>query len=555
MNPCPLARPSVFFILGVLTASAGFGQEVSTEPLLGFAPGSHEAERRVESKALAVPSPEKARSWLRTLTEEPHVAGTPADRDTAEFVRDQLRDWGWAADLVEYEVLLNYPWPESVELKLIRPDLESLPVTEKARRRRQGLGQPRRLPGLPRLRRLGTGDRAGGLCQLRSARGFRGPGSAGRDGQGQDRPRPLRRPFPRLEGAQRPASRREGVLIYSDPADDGYAKGDVYPNGPYRPRLGDPARQRAVPLARPRRSLDAGHGRLSREPNGCRSTGSTASRAQLSPASVSPARRTSSGRRGGAGRRRLGEDDRPEARSTTSPRSPRCRSATTPPGRSSKPRRSERSRRLARGLPFAYHVGPGPAEVQFSIGMDYQIRTIWNVIATIQGSVEPDRWVMIGNHRDAWVYGAVDPGSGTAATLESLPRPRRGRRRTAGSRAGRSSTRAGTPRSTASSARPSGPRSTPTSWTQKAVLMLNVDSAVGGPDLDVDGVPSLRDLFLDAAAAVTDARIRQALRRASGSSGKRSAWASAEPVRPRRPIWRRQRPIVDRADPARSRRS
>ena len=50
--------------------------------------------------------------------------------------------------------------------------------------------------------------------------------------------------------------------------------------------------------------------------------------------------------------------------------------------------------------------------------MDYQIRPIWNVIATIPGTVEPDRWVMIGNHRDAWVYGAVDPSSGTAATLE-----------------------------------------------------------------------------------------------------------------------------------------
>ena len=53
-----------------------------------------------------------------------------------------------------------------------------------------------------------------------------------------------------------------------------------------------------------------------------------------------------------------------------------------------------------------------------SVSMDYQIRTIWNVIATIPGTVEPDRWVMVGNHRDAWVYGAVDPGSGTAATLE-----------------------------------------------------------------------------------------------------------------------------------------
>lgn len=70
------------------------------------------------------------------------------------------------------------------------------------------------------------------------------------------------------------------------------------------------------------------------------------------------------------------------------------------------------------GLPLAYHTGPGPAEVHFQVEMDYKIRPIWNVIGTIPGTVEPERWVMIGNHRDAWVYGAVNPGSGTSATLE-----------------------------------------------------------------------------------------------------------------------------------------
>src|SRR6185437_17176508 len=66
------------------------------------------------------------------------------------------------------------------------------------------------------------------------------------------------------------------------------------------------------------------------------------------------------------------------------------------------------------GLPFAYHVGPGPAAVRFKTTMKYDLRTTWNVIATIRGEVEPDRWIMVGNHRDAWVHGAVDPGSGTA---------------------------------------------------------------------------------------------------------------------------------------------
>src|SRR5215210_9020287 len=75
---------------------------------IGFAPGSRAAQAKAEAHALAVPTPERARTWLRTLTEEPHVAGTPADRKTAVFVRDKLRQWGWQAELAEYEVLLNY---------------------------------------------------------------------------------------------------------------------------------------------------------------------------------------------------------------------------------------------------------------------------------------------------------------------------------------------------------------------------------------------------------------------------------------------------------------
>ena len=92
-------------------ATVALGQVGPTPGPLGFAPGSRAAQAVAEAHALAVPTPEKARSWLRTLTEEPHVAGTPADHKTALFVRDKLREWGWEADLAEYEVLLNYPQP------------------------------------------------------------------------------------------------------------------------------------------------------------------------------------------------------------------------------------------------------------------------------------------------------------------------------------------------------------------------------------------------------------------------------------------------------------
>ena len=70
-------------------------------------------------------------------------------------------------------------------------------------------------------------------------------------------------------------------------------------------------------------------------------------------------------------------------------------------------------------LPFHYHMGPGGEKVHLVSQQDYQRRIIWDVIGKIEGSQEPDAWVVVGNHRDAWVYGAVDPNSGTAAMLEA----------------------------------------------------------------------------------------------------------------------------------------
>jgi N-acetylated-alpha-linked acidic dipeptidase len=78
-----------------------------------------------------VPTPENARNWLRVLTAEPHVAGTPADYKTAVFVRDKLREWGWQADIVELDVLLNYPQTGiPPQLALERPLVKALSLDE-----------------------------------------------------------------------------------------------------------------------------------------------------------------------------------------------------------------------------------------------------------------------------------------------------------------------------------------------------------------------------------------------------------------------------------------
>jgi N-acetylated-alpha-linked acidic dipeptidase len=185
------------------------------------------------------------------------------------------------------------------------------------------------------------------------------------------------------------------------------------------------------------------------------------------------------------------------------------------------------------GLPFAYHTGPGPVEIEMSVEMDYAVRPIWNVITRIPGTVEPDLEVVIGNHRDAWTYGAVDPNSGTAAVLEMAK---------AFSEAMKEGWK---PRRTLVLASWDGEEYGllgSTEWAEhhadeirnRVIAYLNMDSAVSGPDLGVGGVASLRNLIFAAAGSVLDPRKGKSLYEL-WEDRRRDAWANGP---------------IDRSDPA-----
>jgi N-acetylated-alpha-linked acidic dipeptidase len=516
------------------TATSGFAQNTETKPRpspLGFSPRSRAVELAAEARAVAVPTPESARGWLRTLTEEPHVAGTHADYKTALFVRDRLRAWGWTADLAEYEVLLNYPAGTPI-LELLRPDRAALPLTEKPNPADKDSDSPDAFPafhgygvsgdvkgqvvyanyGQPEdfsaLEKLGV-DVKGKIVLVRYGGIFRGL---------------------KVRNAQKRGA--AGVLIYSDPADDGFARGDVYPLGPYRP--GSALQRGSVQFlslgpgdpSTPEGPSVKGAKRLPTDPRHGFPLDDEAHNQQDLPggppvhvASVKEWEQASSQKRSDY--------------FATIPSLPISYDAARPIlaalGGPNVPSGWQG------GLPLPYHVGPGPAEVRFAIQMEYRVRTIWNVIATLKGSVEPDRWVLIGNHRDAWVYGAVDPGSGTAATLETC-------------RALGAAVKAGwSPRRTivyASWDAEEYGLVGSTEWADehakeldtKAVLLLNVDSAVGGHELDMDGVPSSRDLLLDSAGAVTDVRSGKSLRDV-WTEKKRGQWATGAPIDFYDPLW------------------
>jgi N-acetylated-alpha-linked acidic dipeptidase len=172
------------------------------------------------------------------------------------------------------------------------------------------------------------------------------------------------------------------VIIYSDPWDDGYFKGDPYPNGPWRPSTG----------------VQRGSVQYLFYYPGDPTTPGIASTMDLPESKRTPPEKAV---------------DLPKI-----PVTPISYADATPIMQNLGGPESPRSWQGA--LPFTYHVGPGPVKVHLAVKLAYRYTTIWDVIGIVKGSQWPNEWVVSGNHRDAWVYGAVDPNSGTAAQLEAV---------------------------------------------------------------------------------------------------------------------------------------
>ena len=438
-------------------------KDAAAPALDGFTADGSTAERQLEKRFRAVPAPASAREHLRTLTREPHVAGTPEDYRTAVYVRDQLRKFGLSAEIKEYQVLLPYPKQPTV-LELVAPRRERLKLQEAVLPQDPSSSNARIIPlfngysatgdvtaplvyvnyGLPddyrALQKLKV-DVKGKIVIARYGRSFRG----------------VKAKVAEENGAV-------GLVIYSDPADDGYAQGDVYPNGPWRPETS--AQRGSVlylfqypgdPLT-PGAPATSGTPRLKQDDPAL-----NIPRIPVQPISYGDARRLLEPLHG----------------------------AVRPAG-------------FQGGLPFAYHVGgTEDVRVHLKTEMDFQIRTIWNVIGRVEGAEEKDRWVVLGNHRDAWTFGAVDPNSGTTAMLElarglgELLKTNWRPRRTIilGSWDGEEHGLIGS-----------------TEWAEdnaaelreKAVAYLNMDSAVSGANFGASSVPTLWGLIRSSARDVRD---------------------------------------------------
>jgi N-acetylated-alpha-linked acidic dipeptidase len=362
------------FLLVLAAAAAGPATAAAAD-LFGFTPDEAFTEQSLEQRFDADINAAELREWLKTLSSEPNQVGSPHDKANAELVRDLFGQWGWDARLETFEVL--YPTLKQHTLEMIAPTKfvatlkePPIPGDESSARTAGGL-QAYNIYG-------GDGDVTGELVYLNYGMpdDYKDLARRGIDVKG-------RIVITRYGGGWRglkPKLAQEhgaiGCIIYSDPRDDGYGPGDVYPQGGWRPAEGlqrgsvqDLTLYSGDPLT-PGVGATKSAKRLPIE------QAKTILKIPVLPISYA--------------------DAQPLLAALEGP--------VVPPG-------------WRGALPITYHFGPGPAKVHLAISSDWGMKTLYDVIAKIPGAQSPDEWIVRGNHRDGWVFGAWDPLSGHVAML------------------------------------------------------------------------------------------------------------------------------------------
>ena len=365
-----------FSIVLALAAGLAFTPRQEAEPLLGFSATAATDQYELERRFDALLDGSNQREWMELLTRQPFWTGSPYNRETADWLAQQFRDWGFQVELERFDVL--YPTPRIRELELTGPTRYTARLREPTldEDRTSGI-EADRLPtfnaysadgdvtgelvyvnyGIPadyeELERRGI-DVAGKIVIARYGGSWRG----------------IKPKVAAEHGAI-------GAIIYSDPADDGYGAGNVYPDGPYRMEQGV---QRGSVLDMPQYPgdpLTPGYGATPDANRLAPEDAPTIMKIPVLPISYGDALPLLSA---------LGGDVVPGA--------------------------------WRGGLPITYHAGPGPATVRLHVEFNWDLAPAYNVIARLTGSEYPDEWVIRGNHRDGWAMGAADPISGLVTLME-----------------------------------------------------------------------------------------------------------------------------------------
>ena len=356
-----------------LTAPA---QTTPEKPLLGFAPAAAAAEYQLESRFDAQLKADNLRQWMKRLAAHPHHVGSPYDKDNAEFMAALFKSWGYETRIDVSYVL--FPTPKLRKLEMVAPtaftaSLAETPVAEDATS-----GQTaEQLPTYNAFSKDGDVTAELVFVNYGVPKDYEELARRGIDVKGKIVLAKYGGSWRGIKPKVAAEKGAVGCLIYSDPKDDGYFQGDVYPKGAYKNETGA---QRGSVLDMPTYPgdpLTPGYGSTKNAKRLDYKTAPTLTQIPVLPISYA--------------------DATPLLKALAGPVAPAdWRGA----------------------LPLTYHLGPGPARVHLQVAFNWKTEPIYNVIATLKGKELPDEWVLRGNHHDAWVNGASDPLSGMVAELE-----------------------------------------------------------------------------------------------------------------------------------------
>src|SRR5258706_778065 len=365
-----------FFFAGLSLAPFGSHVIADEQPLFGYSAESSHTERQWEENLRAIPSPDNLGDYMKRLSARPHNVGSPYDKDNAEWIASKFKEFGLDTHIEQFDVLFPTPKERAVELveggpkfsaKLPEPALSQDPTSNQ---------QTEQLPtykaysidgdvtaplvyvnyGIPedyeQLERMGISVK-GKIVIARYYHSWRG----------------IKPKVAAEHGAV-------GCLIYSDPHEDGFVRGETFPAGPFRPLDGVQRGSVADMPFYPGDPLTPGVGATKDAKRLKIEDAPTITKIPVLPISYA--------------------DAHPLLTAFN------CRVA--PDG-------------WRGGLGITYHVGPGPAKVHLKVKSNWDIKPLYDVIGKIQGAAFPDERVIRGNHHDAWANGADDPISGRVVLL------------------------------------------------------------------------------------------------------------------------------------------
>ncbi len=366
-------RTSLLFLISLALVAQSFGQNAQ---IMGFAPESALAQKSAETKFDSFLKANNLRDWLKRLSARPHHLGSKYDKENAEFIAAQFKSWGYDTQIESFEVL--FPTPKTRLVEMTSPEKYTLKLNEPALK--EDATSSQQDEQLPTYNAYSIdGDVTGPLIYVNygTPADYEELDRRGIDVKGKIA-------ISRYGGSWRgikPKVAAEhgaiGCIIYSDPKNDGFYQGDVYPKGAYRNENGVQRGSVMDMPTFPGDPLTKGIGATKNAKRIDRKDATTLTKIPVLPISYSDAL----------------------------PLLKNLDGAVVPDN-------------WRGALPITYHFGGTTPTVHLKLEFNWEMKTINDVIANMPGFERPDEWILRGNHHDGWVNGASDPLSGQVAMME-----------------------------------------------------------------------------------------------------------------------------------------